>query len=46
MGIFSSIGKKHLDGHKELTHYDSFIDICDSVKNVYLPVVSPNLKSP
>ena len=45
MGIFSSIGKKHLDGHKELTHYDSFIDICDSVKNVYLPVVSPNLKN-
>ena len=44
MGIFSSCGKKHLDGHKDLTHHDEFIDLSSSVKSVYLPVVSPNLK--
>lgn len=45
MGIFSSCGKKHLDGHKELTHHDTILDITDRVKRVYLPVVSPNLKN-
>ena len=44
MGIFSSCGKKHLDGHKDLTHHDAIIDICGTVKKVYLPVVSPNGK--
>lgn len=44
MGIFSSYGKKHLNGHKDLTHHDEIIDITGSVKNVYLPVVSPNGK--
>ena len=44
MGIFSSRGRRHLDGHKDLTHHDEFIDLSSSVKSVYLPVVSPNLK--
>ena len=44
MGIFSSRGKKHLDGHKDLTHHDSYIDLSDSVAKVYLPVLSPNGK--
>lgn len=44
MGIFSSRGKKHLDGHKDLTHHDTFIDLFDKVAKVYLPVLSPNGK--
>ena len=44
MGIFSSRGRRHLDGHKDLTHHDEFIDLSSSVKSVYLPVVAPNLK--
>ena len=44
MGILSSRGKKHLDGHKNLTHHDTFIDLSDKVAKVYLPVVSPNGK--
>lgn len=43
MGIFSSRGKRHIDGHKDLTHHDSFVELTD-VKYVYLPVVSPNGK--
>ena len=27
MGIFSSRGKKHLDGHKDLTHHDPSLPI-------------------
>ena len=44
MGIFSSRGKRHLDGHKDLTHHDEFIDIRGSVKNIYIPLVLPNRK--
>lgn len=44
MGIFSSRGKRHLDGHKGLTHHNEFIDICGSVKNIYIPIVLPNRK--
>ncbi len=44
MGIFSSRGKRHLDGHKDLTHHDDFIDIRGSVKNIYIPIVLPNRK--
>ena len=44
MGILSSCGRKHLDGHKDLTHHDSFIDLSDKIGKVYFPVVSPNGK--
>lgn len=44
MGIFSSCGKKHLDGHKDLTHHDSFIDLSSKISKVYLPIVAPNGK--
>ena len=44
MGIFSSRGRRHLDGHKDLTHHDSFIDLSDKIGKVYFPVVSPNGK--
>ncbi len=44
MGIFSSRGRKHLDGHKDLTHHDSFIDIRDQVAKIYIPIVLPNRK--
>ena len=44
MGIFSSRGKRHLDGHKGLTHHDEIIDIRGSVKNIYIPIVLPNRK--
>ena len=45
MGIFSSRGRKHLDGHKDLTHHDDFIDLSNSVSNVYISTISPNLKN-
>lgn len=44
MGILSSCGRKHLDGHKDLTHHDSFIDLSDKIAKVYIPTVSPNAK--
>lgn len=43
MGFLSSRGKRHLDGHKDLTHESRFIELTE-VKKVYLPVVSPNGK--
>lgn len=44
MGIFSSRGRQHIDGHKDLTHHENFIDLTSSVKRVYLPVTTPNKK--
>lgn len=44
MGIFSSRGRKHLNGHKDLTHSNDYIDLSSSVKNVYFPVITPNRK--
>ena len=45
MGIFRTRGRKHLDGHKDLTHHDGFIDLGHSVSKVYISTISPNLKN-
>ena len=45
MGIFTTRGRKHLDGHKDLTHHDGFVDLSYSVSKVYISTISPNLKN-
>lgn len=47
MGLFSSIGRHHLDGHKELTKHQEIISIMQgqyAPKEVYFPTMSPNGK--
>lgn len=47
MGLFSSKGRKHLNGHKELTKHSEIISIVsgnNAVKEVYFPTMSPNGK--
>ena len=38
MGIFSSRGRRHLDGHKDLTHHDEFIDLSID-KNIHIEAI-------
>ncbi len=45
--IISSKGKKHLDGHKELTAHKEVLDLTndkDVCEEIYVPVVAPNGK--
>lgn len=43
MKIFSSVGKKHINGHKELTNAQEIRILPDGeVKKIYLPIVGPN----
>jgi len=46
--LFSSIGRTHLDGHKDLTNNGTIINLSkdypDAVKNVYFPTMAPNGK--
>jgi len=45
--IISSKGKRHIDGHKDLTAHKEIIDLCndkDVCKEIYVPVVAPNGK--
>ena len=45
--IITSKGKKHIDGHKELTAHNEIVDLTDDkdvASLVYFPLVSPNGK--
>lgn len=45
--IITSKGKRHIDGHKELTAHDDIVDLTndkDVASLVYFPLVSPNGK--
>ena len=47
MSLFGSKGRRHLDGHKELTKHQEIISIVSgesSPKEVYFPTMSPNGK--